>query len=286
MSATHLDLEAGLRRLGYGAFRSGQREAIETLLSARRLLLVAPTGGGKSLIYQLPALLLPGTALVVSPLISLMQDQVAALEARGVRATFLASTLEAAELRRRMGEIARGGFDLVYAAPERLVAPGVRALLRDLDCSLLAVDEAHCISEWGHDFRPEYMELGALVAELPAARVLACTATATPVVRDEILARLGLDAATPQIVRGFARPNLAPETSRTRSARSPARGSASAPSTGCSARRSARRPPRAAPRSCTRPPGARPRPRPSVSAAPAGRPPRTTPASTAGCATR
>ena len=207
--ALEVDLEAGLRRLGYGAFRTGQREAIETLLSARRLLLVAPTGGGKSLIYQLPAVLLPGTALVVSPLISLMHDQVAALEARGVRATFLASTLEPREVRRRMAEIARGGFDLVYAAPERLVAPGVRALLRDLDCSLLAVDEAHCISEWGHDFRPEYMELGALVAELPSARVLACTATATPVVRDEILARLGLDPATPQIVRGFARPNLA-----------------------------------------------------------------------------
>jgi ATP-dependent DNA helicase RecQ len=204
-----VDLEAGLRRLGYDGFRAGQREAVETLLAARRLLLVAPTGGGKSLIYQLPAVLLPGTALVVSPLISLMQDQVAALEARGVRATFLASTLEPGEVRRRMAAIGRGGFDLVYAAPERLVAPGVRALLRDLDCSLLAVDEAHCISEWGHDFRPEYMELGALVAELPSARVLACTATATPVVRDEILARLGLDPATPQIVRGFARPNLA-----------------------------------------------------------------------------
>jgi ATP-dependent DNA helicase RecQ len=204
-----VDLEAGLRRLGYDGFRAGQREAVETLLAARRLLLVAPTGGGKSLIYQLPAVLLPGTALVVSPLISLMQDQVVALEARGVRATFLASTLEAAEVRRRMAAIARGGFDLVYAAPERLVTSGVRALLRDLDCSLLAVDEAHCISEWGHDFRPEYMELGALVAELPSSRVLACTATATPVVRDEILARLGLDPATPQIVRGFARPNLA-----------------------------------------------------------------------------
>jgi ATP-dependent DNA helicase RecQ len=203
------DLEAGLRRLGYDSFRAGQREAVETLLEARRLLLVAPTGGGKSLIYQLPALLLPGTTLVVSPLISLMQDQVGALEARGVRATYLASTLEPAELRRRTAALARGAFDLVYAAPERLVGSGLRALLRDLDCSLLAIDEAHCISEWGHDFRPEYLELGALVQDLPAARVLACTATATPVVRDEILARLGLDPATPQIVRGFARPNLA-----------------------------------------------------------------------------
>jgi ATP-dependent DNA helicase RecQ len=182
---------------------------VETLLAARRLLLVAPTGGGKSLIYQLPALLLPGTTLVVSPLISLMQDQVAALEARGVRATFLASTLEPRELRRRTAEVAAGRFELVYAAPERLLASGVHGLVRALACPLLAIDEAHCISEWGHDFRPEYLGLGELVKELPEARVLACTATATPVVRDEILARLGLDAATPQIVRGFARPNLA-----------------------------------------------------------------------------
>jgi ATP-dependent DNA helicase RecQ len=203
------DLEAGLRRLGHADFRPGQREAIETLLRERRLLLVAPTGGGKSLVYQLPATLLPGTAVVVSPLISLMHDQVAALEARGVRATFLASTLEPGEVRARMSAAARGEFDLVYAAPERVVAGGFRSLLRDLDCSLLAIDEAHCISEWGHDFRPEYMALGPLVEELAGVRVLACTATATPVVRDEILERLGLGAATPQIVRGFARPSLA-----------------------------------------------------------------------------
>jgi ATP-dependent DNA helicase RecQ len=204
-----LDLEAGLRRLGHDRFRSGQREAIETLLRERRLLLVAPTGGGKSLVYQLPALLLPGTTLVVSPLISLMHDQVGSLEARGVRATFLAGTLEPAELRRRMAEAARGAFDLLYAAPERLVSPGVRSLLRDLDCPLVAIDEAHCISEWGHDFRPEYLTLSELVTALPGARVLACTATATPVVRDEILDRLGLDPGTTQLVRGFARPNLA-----------------------------------------------------------------------------
>jgi ATP-dependent DNA helicase RecQ len=203
------DLDAALRRLGYERFRSGQREAIETLLDARRLLLVAPTGGGKSLIYQLPALLLPGTSLVVSPLISLMQDQVGALHARGVRATFLASTLEESELRRRTEEIASGQMDLVYAAPERLAAGPLRALLARIPCPLLAIDEAHCISEWGHDFRPEYLGLSRLVASLPRARVLACTATATPVVRDEILERLGLPADTPQIVRGFARPSLA-----------------------------------------------------------------------------
>jgi ATP-dependent DNA helicase RecQ len=204
-----LDLDAGLRRLGYARFRPGQREAIERLLAARRLLLVAPTGGGKSLVYQLPATLLGGTTLVVSPLISLMQDQVRALEARGIAAAYLASTLDAAEMRRRLGQLEAGRFALAYVAPERLAYPGFRALLNRLACPLVAIDEAHCISEWGHDFRPEYLELGALLAELRASRVLACTATATPVVRDEILARLGLPTDTPQIVQGFARPNLA-----------------------------------------------------------------------------
>jgi ATP-dependent DNA helicase RecQ len=203
------DLEAALRRLGYVAFRPGQREAVERLLDVGRLLLVAPTGGGKSLIYQLPAVLLNGTTLVVSPLISLMQDQVRALEARGIAATYLASTLDAGEMRRRLGQLEAGRLSIAYVAPERLAHPAFRAVLRRLACPLIAVDEAHCISEWGHDFRPEYLQLGALLAELPAPRVLACTATATPVVRDEILARLGLPADTPQIVQGFARPNLA-----------------------------------------------------------------------------
>ena len=204
-----VDLDTGLRRLGYTRFRPGQREAIERLLAVGRLLLVAPTGGGKSLIYQLPATLLGGTTLVVSPLISLMQDQVRALEARGIAATYLASTLDAAEMRRRLAELGAGRLALAYVAPERLAYPGFRARLRGLACPLVAIDEAHCISEWGHDFRPEYLELGAVLAELKAPRVLACTATATPVVRDEILSRLGLPADTPQIVHGFARPNLA-----------------------------------------------------------------------------
>jgi ATP-dependent DNA helicase RecQ len=203
-----VDLDAGLHRLGYAAFRAGQREAIETLLASGRLLLVAPTGGGKSLIYQLPATLLDGTTLCISPLISLMQDQVEALNARGVSATYLASTVDAGEMRRRMGMIARGDCRLVYVAPERLTFPGFRSLVAGLRCPLVAVDEAHCISEWGHDFRPEYLEIGGLIQDLPGARVLACTATATPVVRDEILARLGLAADTPQVVQGFARPNL------------------------------------------------------------------------------
>ena len=208
ISTSSIDVDAGLARLGYAAFRPGQREAIETLLERGRLLLVAPTGGGKSLIYQLPAAELPGTTLVVSPLIALMHDQVEALRARGVAATYLASTLPAGEMRARMARLAAGAFKLAYVAPERLSFPGFRGLLHDLACPLVAVDEAHCISEWGHDFRPEYLEIGGVLADLPQARVLACTATATPVVRDEILARLGLPADTPQLVRGFARPNL------------------------------------------------------------------------------
>jgi ATP-dependent DNA helicase RecQ len=203
-----IDLDAGLRRLGYDAFRPGQREAIETLMEAGRLLLVAPTGGGKSLAYQLPGVSLPGTTLVISPLVALMNDQVQALSARGVSATFLASTLDGDEVRRRMARMGRGEYSLVYVAPERVVFPGFRGLLRDMAIPLIAIDEAHCISEWGHDFRPEYLEIGALLADLSAARVLACTATATPIVRDEILARLGLPADTPQHIRGFARPNL------------------------------------------------------------------------------
>jgi ATP-dependent DNA helicase RecQ len=202
-------LAAGLTGLGYVSFRPGQQEAIDLLFTARRLLLVAPTGGGKSLTYQLPATLLPGTSLVISPLVALMHDQVAALQARGVPATFLAATLSAEEMRQRLLWLRSGACKIAYVAPERLAYPGFRSLVHDLGAPLVAVDEAHCISEWGHDFRPDYLGIGALLAELRPAYVLACTATATPVVRDEILARLGFPADTPQVVRGFARPNLA-----------------------------------------------------------------------------
>ena len=206
---SELDLDEGLQRLGLHRFRAGQREAIETLLAARRLLLVAPTGGGKSLTYQLPAALLPGTTVVVSPLIALMHDQVAALDRYGVAATYLAGTLPYEEVRRRVAALASGAFKLVYVAPERLANNWLRAALARLQCPLVAIDEAHCISAWGHDFRPDYLQLGELLQLLPRARVLACTATATPVVRDEILERLGLPADTPQLIHGFARPNLA-----------------------------------------------------------------------------
>ena len=214
-----LDLEAGLHRLGFERFRPGQREAVETLLDVGRLLLVAPTGGGKSLTYQLPATLLPGVGLIISPLIALMADQVQSLGERGVSATYLASTLGGDEVRRRMAGVAEGQYDLVYVSPERLTFPGFRGLVSQLPLALVAVDEAHCISEWGHDFRPEYLQIGELLRALRTPRVMACTATATPVVRDEILDRLGLPADTPQLVRGFARPNLALRVAEVRGSR-------------------------------------------------------------------
>jgi ATP-dependent DNA helicase RecQ len=203
-----VELDRGLRALGYEAFRPGQRESIAALLEVGRLLLVAPTGGGKSLIYQLPGSLLEGTTLVISPLVALMHDQVAALSARGVPSTYLAATLEPDEMRRRLSGLGRGEYKLVYVAPERLAFEGFRAMLARLLCPLVAIDEAHCITEWGHDFRPDYLRIREVLRALPAARVLACTATATPVVRDEILNQLGLPKDTPQIVRGFARPGL------------------------------------------------------------------------------
>ena len=203
------DFESGLISFGFSSFRPGQREALEVLYRHRRLLLVAPTGGGKSLIYQLPATQLPGTAVVISPLISLMHDQVEALEAKGIRATYLASTLRDDQVRDRLWRIRNGEFRLVYVAPERLPFPGFRELVRGIGCPLIAIDEAHCISQWGHDFRPDYLQIRDFLTSHPDAMIVACTATATPVVRDDILRQLGLNPRTPQIVRGFARPNLA-----------------------------------------------------------------------------
>jgi len=209
MTLTLPTFDAALRGLGYSEFRPGQREALETLLRHRRLLLVAPTGGGKSLIYQLPATMLEGTTLVISPLIALMQDQVEALAQRGVPATYLASTLSDEEARRRLRGIRAREYRLVYVAPERLPYPGFQDMARELTPPLIAIDEAHCISHWGHDFRRDYMEIGGFLKRFPDAMVLACTATATPAVRDDIVTQLGLGTDTPQILRGFARPNLA-----------------------------------------------------------------------------
>ncbi len=205
------DIDTALReQFGLAQFHSWQREAIEELLEGRgRVLVIAPTGGGKSLCYQLPAAVLEGTSVVISPLIALMEDQVRALTARGIEATYLASTLDPDELRRREQAISEGRYQLVYVAPERLESPWLVDKLAKLRPPLVAIDEAHCISHWGHDFRPSYLRLAEVLQRLEARRVLACTATATPIVRAEIQTRLGLgpdDSAL--ILRGFSRPNL------------------------------------------------------------------------------
>jgi ATP-dependent DNA helicase RecQ len=203
--------ETALSRIfGHAAFRPWQREAIDAVLgSPGRVVVVAPTGGGKSLTYQVPAVGLPGTALVLSPLVALMEDQVRALQARGIAATYIASTLEMDERRHREAELARGAYKLVYAAPERLASDAFVHLLSRAKLSLVAIDEAHCISQWGHDFRPDYLRIGALLRNLAPKRILACTATATPLVRREIAAELGLaDGEYKEVLRGFARPNL------------------------------------------------------------------------------
>jgi ATP-dependent DNA helicase RecQ len=186
-----------------------QREAIGALVEGpRRVLVVAPTGGGKSMCYQQPAVELEGVALVITPLVALMADQVAALTARGVPATYLASNIEPAENERRAQQALAGEVKLLYIAPERLASSRfVDDVLARLPLSLLAVDEAHCISHWGHDFRPDYLQLGDLIERLRPPRLLACTATATPAVRREIVERLHMPEAH-QVLRGFARDNL------------------------------------------------------------------------------
>lgn len=196
-------------RFGLEAFRPWQREAILALVGEPgRVLVVAPTGGGKSLTYQLPAAMLDGLTLVVSPLVALMEDQVRSLVARGIRATFLASTVDFAERKTREAAMMRGEYEIVYVAPERLANGAFIDRLERCKVALVAVDEAHCIAQWGHDFRPEYLQIGALLARLRPPRILACTATATPAVRREIRERLGLDERCHEVLRGFARPNL------------------------------------------------------------------------------
>jgi len=206
-----IDIDIALReRFGLSAFHPWQREAIVELLQGRqKVVVIAPTGGGKSLCYQLPAAVLEGTSIVISPLIALMEDQVRALTQRGIAATYLASTLDPEELRNREQDIVRGRFQLVYVAPERLESPRLVERLAGLRPPLLAIDEAHCISQWGHDFRPSYLRLGEVIERVRPARVIACTATATPIVRREIQERLGLHSdRSAVILRGFSRPNL------------------------------------------------------------------------------
>ncbi|MGN0876656.1 MAG: RecQ family ATP-dependent DNA helicase [Kiritimatiellia bacterium] len=212
---TESEIKEGLDRwFGHDDFRPGQYAPVEAVTNGRDAVVVMPTGAGKSLCFQLSALLLPGVTVVVSPLIALMRDQVAALERRQIPATFINSTLDAREYDIRVQELLAGSYKLVYVAPERLANEHFAKVLARLDIAFLAVDEAHCISQWGHDFRPDYLALGALVDAHPAMRVMAVTATATPSVREDIVRQLHLanrpSTAGPLFVQvqGFSRLNL------------------------------------------------------------------------------
>jgi ATP-dependent DNA helicase RecQ len=192
---------------GYPAFRPGQEAAVESVLAGRDTLVVLPTGGGKSLCYQVPALILPKLTVVISPLISLMKDQVDALAARGLPATFVNSTLTSSQISDRIARAIRGDVKLLYVAPERFDFGSTAERLRDAGVSLLAVDEAHCISEWGHDFRPSYLRIAQVRDRLGSPPTVALTATATPHVRTDIVAQLKLDSPK-TIITGFDRKNL------------------------------------------------------------------------------
>jgi ATP-dependent DNA helicase RecQ len=206
-------LEALRTHFGYGAFRPGQQAIVESVFSGRPTIAILPTGGGKSLCYQLPALLLEGTTVVASPLVALMKDQVDALAARGISATCVNSSMSDAERQERQAQIRRGEHRLVYVAPERFRSTSFRESVAQIRVPLFAIDEAHCISSWGHDFRPDYLRLAEARGHLRAERVLALTATATPEVRADIGRALGLD--DPRVfVAGFDRPNLFIEVAR------------------------------------------------------------------------
>jgi ATP-dependent DNA helicase RecQ len=192
---------------GYDHFRPYQQEIIEASLAGEDVFALLPTGGGKSLCFQLPALLKPGLTLVVSPLIALMKDQVDALQAAGVAATFLNSSLDSADSRERLRGLHHGEYKLLYAAPERLTLDSWEDKLQSWNISLIAIDEAHCISEWGHDFRPEYRRIAGLRKLLPEVPVMALTATATPRVRTDIVQHLKLRQPR-EFVASFNRPNL------------------------------------------------------------------------------
>ena len=193
---------------GYSSFRIGQEQAIRSVLSGENTITVMPTGGGKSICYQIPALVLPGTTIVISPLISLMKDQVDALIQVGIPATYINSSLSYGEANRRMQEVSQGKYKLLYLAPERLESRDFLEDLYSMDIPLVAVDEAHCISQWGHDFRPSYRHIQQLINSLPQKPiVLALTATATPKVRADICDLLDIDEEN-TIITGFERENL------------------------------------------------------------------------------
>lgn len=208
MSRTHTTPQESLKKIfGYDTFRPPQQEIIEGLIRGEDAFVLMPTGGGKSLCYQIPALHRPGVGIVVSPLISLMKDQVDALLACGVRAAFYNSSLKSEEARQVLAQLHREELDLLYVAPERLMSDGFVERLREISIALFAIDEAHCISQWGHDFRPEYCKLGQLRKLFPEIPLIALTATAEPHTRKDILERLGLNPSQ-CYVSGFDRPNI------------------------------------------------------------------------------
>ena len=195
------------RHLGYPAFRPGQEDLVRAVLAGRDALGILPTGGGKSVCYQVPALALPGVTLVLTPLVSLMEDQVGRAREAGLAAAHL-SAAQGRDARRTVeNRLRRGDLDVLFVAPERLEQPRFLELIRGVDIRLLAVDEAHCIAEWGDDFRPAYRRIGE-VRSLLRCPVLALTATATPRVREEILSSLALRRPK-VVVKSFDRPNLA-----------------------------------------------------------------------------
>ena len=201
-------LEALKRYFGYDSFRPGQAEIVDAILARRDALAIMPTGAGKSICYQVPALLLPGITLVISPLISLMQDQVKALNAAGIRAAYINSSLSESQISRALNLAAEGSYKIIYVAPERLESGAFRSFAAAADISMVTVDEAHCISQWGQDFRPSYLKILDFVDSLPERPILsAFTATATREVRDDIICTLRLH--DPELlVTGFDRPNL------------------------------------------------------------------------------
>lgn len=202
------------QHFGFDDFREGQREVVGSILEGKDAVVVMPTGSGKSLCYQLPAMILDGVTLVVSPLIALMKDQVDALQARGLPATFINSSLSELEQRERIESLRRRAHKLVYIAPERFRSSRFNSAVQSIPVSLFAVDEAHCISMWGHDFRPDYLRLKHVIRSLGRIQTIALTATATPYVRSDIIQQLGL--SQPQtFVSGFDRPNLSIEVVHT-----------------------------------------------------------------------
>ncbi|MCY4624080.1 MAG: RecQ family ATP-dependent DNA helicase, partial [Chloroflexi bacterium] len=205
---TSTDIHALLKaHFGFESFRGQQEAVIWRVLGGGDSLLLMPTGGGKSLCYQLPALAMEGVTLVVSPLIALMKDQVDGLSANGIAARFINSTMPVRDIERVQAEVRRGDVKILYVAPERLSAPGFQRFLSGLRVSLIAIDEAHCISEWGHEFRPDYRNLRQLRSMFPRTPVLALTATATERVRRDIVEQLDLRGAE-VFVSSFNRANL------------------------------------------------------------------------------